>query len=178
MLMSGGVSAAMQGENLLVPPMPAGWVKAYDAQGNGITMVEYVPAGQTIDNWSEMITIEVFHDRGGTSPAALQQTVSDGFRVNCEALHVDGLGTGTTSGLAAGRWIVYCSKVKETGKGEITYFQAISGRQNFFLVQRTLRIPPFDPARPPFDQARLAEWQGFFDQVGVCDSADAKRPCP
>ena len=35
----------MQGENLLVPPMPAGWVKAYGAQGNGINMVEYVPPG-------------------------------------------------------------------------------------------------------------------------------------
>ena len=40
--------AAMQGENLLVPPMPAGWVKAYGAQGNGINMVEYVPPGQSV----------------------------------------------------------------------------------------------------------------------------------
>jgi len=170
--------AAMQGENLLVPPMPAGWVKAYGAQGNGINMVEYVPPGQSVDSWSEMINVEVFHGRGGASPEALQQKVSDGFKINCEALHVDGLGRGTTSGLPAGRWITYCGKVKQTGKGEITYFQAISGKANFYLVQRALRVAPFDPLKPPFDRATLAAWQKFFGQVAVCYSSDPTRPCP
>jgi hypothetical protein len=171
-------AGAMQGENLLVPPMPAGWVKAYDAHGNGISMVEYVPPGQGLDNWSEMINVEVFHGRGGASPAALQQKVSEGFQANCEALHVDGLGRGTTSGLPALRWIAYCGKVKETGKGEITYFQAVSGKANFYLVQRALRVAPFAIAKPPFDRAMLSAWQKFFDQVSVCDGADPARPCP
>ena len=65
--------------------MPAGWVKAYGAQGNGINMVEYVPPGQTLNSWSEMINVEVFHGRSGASPEGLQQKVSDGFRANCEA---------------------------------------------------------------------------------------------
>ncbi len=170
--------AAMQGENLLVPPMPAGWTKVYDAHGNGISMVEYVPPGQTVDSWSEMMNIEVFHGRGGTSPKTLQQKVADGFRVNCEAVRLRDLGSGTIGGLPAQRWLTLCSKVKETGKGEITYFQAISGRQNFYLVQRALRVAPFDVATPPFAEATLASWQAYFDQVTVCDSADSKRPCP
>ena len=170
--------AAMQGENLLVPPMPAGWVKVYDAHGNGISMVEYVPPGQSVDSWSEMINVEVFHGRGGTRPEALQQKVADGFKVNCDAFHVDGLGHGTTSDLPAARWITYCGKVKETGKGEITYFQAISGKANFYLVQRVLRTAPFTIAKPPFDSATLSGWQKYFDQVSVCDSSDPARPCP
>ncbi len=112
------------------------------------------------------------------APMPCSGQVSDGFRANCAAFHVDGLGRGTTSGLPAGRWITYCGKVKETGKGEITYFQAISGKANFYLVQRALRAPPFDPAKPPFDRATLAAWQKFFDQVAVCDSSDPTRPCP
>jgi hypothetical protein len=170
--------AALQGENLLVPPMPTGWVKAYDAHGNGINMVEYVPSGQTVDNWSEMINVEVFHGRSDASAQSLKQKVTEGFRLNCEGLAVSDLGNGTTSGLPAGRWITFCGKVKETGKGEITYFQAIGGKQNFYLVQRAHRLPPFDAAKPPFESSRLAEWQKFFDQVSVCDAGDPKRPCP
>ena len=111
-------------------------------------------------SWSEMINVEVFHGRGGASPETLQQQVTDGFKVNCETLHVDGLGRGTTSGLPAGRWITYCGKVKQTGKGEITYFQAISGKANFYLVQRALRVAPFDPAQAALrsrDAGGLAE---------------------
>lgn len=168
----------MQGENLLVPPMPAGWVKAYGAQGNGINMVEYVPAGQTVDSWSEMINVEVFHGRGGTSPESLQQKVTEGLRANCQAVQVDSLGRGTTSGLPASRWISYCTLLKQTGKGEITYFQAISGKANFYLIERALRVPPFALKKPPFNTATLSAWQKFFDQVAVCDSGDSARPCP
>ena len=104
--------------------------------------------------------------------------MNDGFKVNCESVHGDGLVLGTTRGRPAARWITYCGKVKETGKGEITYFQAISGKVNFYVVQRALRTAPFDPAKPPFDRATLAAWQKFFDEVAVCDSSDPKRPCP
>ena len=76
------------------------------------------------------------------------------------------------------RWITYCGKVKQTGKGEITYFQAISGKANFYLVQRALGAAPFDPAKPPFDRATLAAWQKFFDQVAVCDSGDPDPALP
>jgi hypothetical protein len=177
-LIASRAEGAMQGENLLVPPMPAGWIKAYGAEGNGINMVEYVPAGQSLDSWTEMINVEVFFGRGGTSPALLQQKVTEGFQSNCDSLHVDGLGHGTTSGLSALRWISYCTRVKETGKGEITYAQAISGKANFYLVQRVLRVAPFALAKPPFDRATLAAWQKLFDQVAICDSSDAARPCP
>ena len=68
--------------------------------------------------------------------------------------------------------------MKESGQGEITYFQAISGKANFYLVQRVLRVAPFTIAKPPFDAATLAAWQKFFDEVSVCDSSDPARACP
>ena len=40
--------AALQGENLLLPPLP-GWAQAYAAAGNGIKLVEYVPPGENVD---------------------------------------------------------------------------------------------------------------------------------
>jgi hypothetical protein len=169
---------ALQGENLLVPPIP-GWGQAYAAAGNGIKLVEYVPPGESADSWSQMATIEIFFGRGGMNPRDLEKRVSDGFRQNCEALHVADLGAGSTSSLPAARWVTYCSKVKQLGKGEITYFQAISGKDHFYLVQRSWRGAAFDIAKPlPIPESLLKEWEAYLDQVSVCDNRDPKRPCP
>jgi hypothetical protein len=170
--------AALQGENLLLPPLP-GWAQAYSAAGNGIKLVEYVPPGENVDAWSQMATIEIFFGHGGTNPHDLEQRVSEGFRQNCEAMHVTDLGAGTSSSLPAARWVIYCSKVKQLGKGEITYFQAISGKDHFYLVQRSWRGAPFDISKPlPIPQNLLKEWETYLNQVSVCDSRDPKRPCP
>jgi hypothetical protein len=170
--------AALQGENLLVPPL-AGWSQAYAAAGNGIRLVEYVPQGQTVDSWSQMATIEIFFGHGGMNPRDLELKVVEGFRQNCEAMHVTDLGTGTSSSLPAARWVTYCSKVKQLGKGEITYFQAISGKEHFYLVQRSWRGAPFDIAKPlPISDSLLKEWEAYLNQLSVCDSRDPKRPCP
>jgi len=169
--------AALQGENLLVPPLP-GWQQAYKASGNGKNMMEYVPNGQTSDSWTEMATILVFLGDGGRDPNKLELQVADGFRLNCEALHVEDLGGGTTNGLKAKRWITYCSKVKNLGVGEITYFQAISGKANFYLIQRIWRGAPFDLAHPPVSATKIAEWEKYMNGLAVCDSADPTRLCP
>jgi hypothetical protein len=177
LICSVSAAAALQGENLLVPPL-AGWQEAYKASGNGKNMVEYVPLGQSIDNWTEMATIEVFIGRGGYDPSTLQQKVAEGFRLNCDALHVDDLGGGLTSTLPAKRWVVSCSKVKETGLGEITYFEAISGKNNFYLVQRIWRGPAFDLAHAPVPPTKIKEWEQYMNGLAVCDSRDPARPCP
>jgi hypothetical protein len=170
--------AALQGENLLVAPLP-GWPQAYSAAGNGIKLVEYVPPGENADSWSQMATIEIFFGRGGMNPRDLERRVNEGFRQNCEALHVSDLGAGATSNLPAARWVVYCSKVKQLAKGEITYFQAISGKEHFYLVQRSWRGAAFDIAKLlPIPESLLKEWEAYLNQLSVCDSRDLQRPCP
>jgi hypothetical protein len=169
---------ALKGENLLLPPIP-GWIQAYAAAGNGIKLVEFVPPGQNVDSWTQMATIEIFFGHGGMNPRTLEQKVVEGFRLNCEALHVSDLGSGTANSLPAARWVTYCSKVKQLGKGEITYFQAISGKEHFYLVQRSWRGTAFDIAKPlPIPETLLKEWEAYLDKVSVCDSRDPRRPCP
>src|SRR5579863_2483864 len=74
--------AALQGENLLVPPL-SGWVKIYEGNGNGIRMQSFVPPGETADVWSQMATIEVFLGRGGYPPGKLRDKVNEGLGLNC-----------------------------------------------------------------------------------------------
>jgi hypothetical protein len=170
--------AGLQGENLLVAPIP-GWTPAYNAAGNGIRLLEYVPPGQNVNAWSQMATIEIFYGRGGMKPRDLQQKIVEGFRENCEGLHVSDLGSGTASSLPAVRWVTYCSKFRPLGTGEISYSQAISGKDHFYLVQRSWRGAPFDLTKPlPIPETLLKEWETYLNQISVCDSRDPKRPCP
>ena len=170
--------AGLQGENLLVAPIP-GWTQAYNAAGNGIRLLEYVPAGQNINAWSQMATVEIFYGRGGTKPGDLQQKIVEGLRLNCDGMHVTDLGAGTTSGLPAKRWVTYCARVKALNLGEITSFQAISGKDHFYLIQRSWRGAPFDLTKPlPIPDTLLKEWEAYLNQVSVCDSRDPKRVCP
>ncbi len=177
-LLPGLALAALQGENLLVPPMPAGWQKSYGGSGNGINMVAYVPANETADVWTQQITIAVYAGRKDVNPQGLKQIIANGLGQNCEALHVTDLGTGSISGLPAARWATFCSKLKQLDRGEITYYVSIGGHSHLFLVQRTWRGAAFDVAKPPVTEATLQEWEKYFDQIGVCDSADPTRPCP
>ena len=170
--------AGLQGENLLVAPLP-GWTQAYSASGNGIRLLEYVPPGQNVNAWSQMATIEIFYGRGGTKPRDVQQKIVEGFRENCEAIHVSDLGSGTASTLPAVRWVTYCSKFKPLSTGEISYSQAISGKDHFYLIQRSWRGAPFDLTKPlPIPETTLKEWEAYLNQVSVCDSRDPERPCP
>jgi hypothetical protein len=170
--------AVLQGENLLVPPLQ-GWSQAATSAGHGIKMFTFVPAGQTADSWSQMTTIEIFDGHSAMKPRDLEQRIVEGFRENCEAMHVTDLGAGTSSSLPAARWVIYCSKFRPLGTGEITYSQAISGEEHFFLVQRSWRGAPFDISKPlPIPETMLKEWEAYFNQVSVCDSRDPKRPCP
>jgi len=177
-LAPGLAQGALKGENLLVPPMPAGWKKSYEGSGNGIDMVAYVPANESADAWTQQITIAVYGGHNNAKPRDLQQIVTNGLGQNCEALHVEDRGAGTISGLPAGRWVTYCSRLKQLNLGEITFHQAVGGHSHLFLVQRTWRGNAFDISRPPIDQATIGQWEQYFNQAAVCDSADPGRPCP
>ena len=57
-----------------------------------------------------------------------------------------------------------------TGKPEITWFKAISGRDSFYVVQKAFK---FEPAP---EQAK--QWVGWLDKVSVCDTRLPDRACP
>ena len=71
----GGLTARaqpLQDENLLLAP-PAGFeVGHHQDSRDGVTLIEWVPAGETVQNWSEMVTVLVFRKRPDLDPEGLQ----------------------------------------------------------------------------------------------------------
>ena len=121
--------------------------QAYGAQGNGINMVNMCRRGRA------SILVGDDQCRGLPRPRqpaqTLQQQVTDGFKVSARRCMSTASAAAPPAGLPAGRWITYCGKVKQTGKGEITYFQAISGKGEFLSRPARSGVAPFDPSSRP-----------------------------
>src|ERR1700730_11002925 len=53
-------TAQLVNENLLVV-MPPGYKIGFQTKKNNMDMSEMVPSQQTVDDWTEMVTVQIFH---------------------------------------------------------------------------------------------------------------------
>ena len=70
---------ALQDENLLLS-MPAGFKSGYQASNGKEDIVEYVPTGETVEDWTKMVTVQVFHDAKNIDPEAFAANIADGWK--------------------------------------------------------------------------------------------------
>lgn len=74
-------------ERLLVA-IPDGWKEAHRKSDGRQTIVEYIPAGQSLDNWDDMITVTVLRTPV-TAPAGFSQNYSRLFIESFESSYCD-----------------------------------------------------------------------------------------
>lgn len=161
-------AAALQGENLLFAP-PRNFEKAYHSDRIG-SLTEFVPKGETVDVWTEMITVQVF--RGlKVDPAPFLQTMGRGFVRTCPGFHSQkGIVTGQVNGYVVSMLVVDCPLNPATGKPETTLYRIIRGKNALYSVQHAWRSVPSDK--------EVGDAWHAFSQVIVCDTEDASHPCP
>src|SRR3954467_13965252 len=64
-LLAGGARAELENENLLAP-LPDGYkIDFHNRKGNEL-ISEMVPKGENVNNWTEMVTVQVFFGMKGT----------------------------------------------------------------------------------------------------------------
>ena len=159
---------ALENENLLVN-LPAGYKVGHNARNQKQVITEMVPSGETVENWTEMVTVQIFLGLK-SQPAA--------FRANMEKLWAGACSGGTstsvsedkTNGYAAMLWRQSCPLNKQTGKPEMTWFKAVAGNDSFYVVQKAFKFEP--------TPEKLNEWIAFLNKVSVCDTRLKDRACP
>jgi len=57
-----------------------------------------------------------------------------------------------------------------TGKPELTWFKALQGNDNFYLVQKAFKFEP--------SGEQVTDWVNFLNTVKVCDTRLPDRACP
>lgn len=169
-LTAGAVQAQqLKNENLLVG-MPQGFKVGFKDSRNGMNMQEFVPAAETVQNWTEMVTVQVFLSRKDLQPgpflAAMQKQWSDG----CKGSTSTAVATGKVKGYNSASVLLSCPLLASTGKPETAMIKAIKGNDSFYVVQRAVRSAP--------TPERLETMKKYVEEVSVCNSRLASAPCP
>jgi hypothetical protein len=161
--------AQLQDENLLVT-MPGGFKVGMNESRKGLIMQEWVPAGETVQNWTEMVTVQIFLNRADIDPTQFLGLMEKQWAGACKGSTASPPTVGKVNGYAAAMSLLRCPLLAQTGKPETTMFRAIKGNDSFYLVQRAVRAVP--------DEARLQQMRRYLETVSLCDSRRPARSCP
>jgi hypothetical protein len=172
------LAAGAWAEERFIVPRPDGWKLAFRTIQPKIAMTEFVPASQSVEQWTEMVTSQTFV---GTKDVPvdgyLQRIAAEAAKV-CDDVMVTPIRAGTHNGYQAAFMAQFCTRYAKTGKGEITLYKVIQGRESLYVAYRSWRGPPFTRDVQPVPKADFDAWVEYLNGVLVCDTADSQRPCP
>jgi hypothetical protein len=163
------LAQGLTAENLLVG-LPEGFVSGYDGAQDGQELHEFVPQGESVDDWSRMVTIEIFHDAHNIDLVAFAQDIARSWQDACPGSSVGGLGQGGINGYPFVVWRYLCPDNPATDKPEIMWMKAISGADAAYVVQYAYRAELTDDR----EQAAL----DYLKAVSACDTRVKAYACP
>lgn len=141
---------------------------------------EAVLQGETAEQWSQMITVTGYQGVAadpGPPPAALINTIADGFKKACpDTITVGDLGSQPIDGHPAQLAYLACGNVSESGNShsEAALILAVKGTQDYYSIQWAERGPA-QQTRVNFDQqhwlARLQQLMPVF----LCDKVPGEE---
>src|SRR5947209_5567994 len=97
-------AGVLQDENILAP-MPAGFKVGYHANSGGQLISEYVPSSETVDNWSTMITVQIFRNLKYYNPDAWAHALADRWKSTCTGGDAGRSAMGSENGYAFSVWL-------------------------------------------------------------------------
>jgi len=163
------MAAGLVNENLITTAPPGYRVGFQDKNGQR-QMVEWVPDGETVENWTEMVTVQIFY-HVKMAPDAFMQDLAKRWMASCPGSpDAHTIANVVENGYPSLVWLLDCPKNPATGKPEITWFKAVQGNDSFYVVQKAFKFGP--------SKEQITRWVAYLKSVHVCDSRLADRPCP
>ncbi len=161
-------SAQLVNENLLVTVPPGYKIDFQDKKPNSL-MNEMVPAAESVNNWTEMVTVQIFYHLKA-APEQFVDKVASGWKASCPGASTSTIASGPENGYPAGVWLLKCPKNPSTGKPEITWIKAMQGNDSFYVVQKAFKFTPSND--------EVVQSMKYLRAVAVCDSRLPDRACP
>ncbi len=164
-----GVSSAsgLKDENILMAK-PDGYKTAFTERKNGVLVSEMIPEGENLDNWQDMLTLQVHFSRR-LDLDYLEAFFTSSSIPLCEESDGVLVGKGMENGYEYGMFIHSCSTTPTT-KSEIVLTKVVIGNDSSYFVIKSWRSEA--------DQAEIVKWSRYMKGVQVCDSRIVERKCP
>jgi hypothetical protein len=167
-LLARPAAAQLVNENLLVK-QPPGYKVGFHTEKNNMVMTEMVPTAETVENWTEMVTIQVFHGLK-IPPDQFRDGMVKQWTAACPAAQSAPVASTVESGYQVSVWVLSCANNPATGKPENTWFKAMLGNDSFYVVQKAFKFTP--------SKDQIVQWTNYLKAVQVCDSRLPDRACP
>lgn len=159
----------LENENLLVD-IPTGFKIDYEAKQGNVIINEMVPEDESVNEWTTMITVQIFLGMTESTPEEYQETMTQSWFNACADSASNPVASGEENGYKYIVWQLYCPLNAATQMSEETYFKAIQGNDSFYLVQVAFRHEP--------SPDEITQWMQYLKTVQVCDSRIPERACP
>ena len=167
MLLPGSLAAQETGERLQIVA-PEGFVEYRSSGVNGTALIEFVPDGQTTEDWTQKVSLQFLPSI--QEPVAFTDAVSQSVMQACASAEVAQISQPTEAGHATSLILVGCPLSPATGKPEYFLMKAIAGHDRLYVVQMAWAGP-----RPTPDG--VTTWSVWLRRVVACDEGSTEAAC-
>ncbi|RMH17565.1 MAG: DUF4124 domain-containing protein [Gammaproteobacteria bacterium] len=157
--------------------VPHGYIMGYQASLGGQSIYELVPSGESVEDWSEMITVFSQDGGGGIDLEGYYDDSRSRMKLGCkEESESELIDMEEHEGFKDALWYLACPELESvgsvavlSGKPEYVLSRAIKGRGNFFLISKMWRFEP--------SQEQLDEWEKNLKAASICNEKLSEIPC-
>ena len=146
----------------LLQTIPENFKLAYNNKQVMAEMYEFIPKNETLKNWSEMITTNIFHKNLNISAQEYIKEVKAKWEESCEVGYTKLLPHGKENGYDYALVMLYCKKSKQIDKEQLTYIKAIKGNDSFYVVQKAFTYL--------IKKDKIIDTMRYLKRIGVCDT--------
>lgn len=161
--------APLEDENILVNIPKDFEVGSQSTQGP-MTIAEYVRHGETVQAWSRMVTVQVFHNLKHFEPAKFGAGIGQRWTAACPGSEAQRIKDGQENGYPFSLWLFTCPLNPATGKPENMFGKFVGGNDALYSVQYAYRSALTKEIIPPT--------MTYLGKVQACDTRLPDRPCP
>jgi hypothetical protein len=154
----------------LISPVPTGFQIGMHANNGPMTIAEFVPDGETVKDWSKMVTVQIFHNLHGVDPDAFSDGMKTRWLAACAGSEVHKIKNGLENGYPFSLYLYACPLNPATSKPENMFAKVISGSDSLYSVQFAYKIP--------LDTEIITPTMTYLGSIKVCDTRLPDRPCP
>ena len=145
--------------------LPPGLEEGFKDGDESFFIQEWVPKGETVNDWSEMLTLTI-QDMPNVDPVEFFNRMADGWEESCPEYGGMLLHEGLENNYPVAVWFLKCPTNPMTNKPEFTYIKGIAGNEHFYTVQLAYALRSEE-----ITDSTMNYSMGFLKQVIVCDES-------
>ena len=135
----------------------------FQAENAFQSIEEFVPEGETVEDWTQMVTVQKFNIPNRAMPAeVLLNRLAAGMKAACPGTVAAPIETTTLQGRSVSELRLDCPSNPQTGKPETMFARAIADDAHLHVVQVAYRSTPTE------SEKRWA--QEYLDTVSLQDA--------